>query len=156
MLKASASKIASRVTNKLNMSTAVFASMARWKKSSMLREMQKLFPRLLLIPSPPSSFNQTVNHLTVRYGFIAAPNRTRTRLYKQSSGWTEFTQEPESCSSAVVEANIKNLQMTHTQNIYIQCAEFKNVIALSCVSLLSFNTIVASKFLLLFSDLKNC
>lgn len=40
----------------------------------MLREMQKRFLRLLLIPSPPSSFNQTVNHLSVSSGFIAVTN----------------------------------------------------------------------------------
>lgn len=42
----------------------------------MLREMQKWLPRLLLIPSPPSSFNQTVNLLSVSYGFVAVPNCT--------------------------------------------------------------------------------
>ena len=68
--------MASRVTNKLTMKHGCVCKHGAVKESSMLREMQKWFPRLLLIPSPPSSFNQTVNHRTVSYGFIAAPNCT--------------------------------------------------------------------------------
>lgn len=91
----------------------------------MLREMQKWFPRLLLIPSPPSSFNQTVNHLTVSYGFIEVPNcnvkvqgfinRVQDRLH------SNVLSVYQSCLCLVLEAKMngcwKNLLVTHRRFI---------------------------------------
>lgn len=87
-------------------------STVRWKKSSVLREMQQWFPRLLLIPSPPSSFNQTVNHLTVSYGSVAVPNcnvKVQGYINRLQDGLIQTFYQFIKAVCLVLEARVKNV-----------------------------------------------